>query len=340
MLLRRFARPLLASVFISSGVAVLREPKQHAERAAPVLEPAMDLVAGILPIEQTPEPSTLIQIDAGVKIGAGVLLALGKAPRLAATALAASLVPTTLVEHRFWEMDDPSERAVHQAHFLKDMGLLGGLLLASADTGGKPSLAWRARRARRTSAATAELFHRDVTEGVDELSRRATALGENASIAAGRAGEVAGRRGQELAGRAGDVAGRRGQELAGRATEVAGWAGEAAGRAGGRLTEQTDRLRTEADRLRVSAGQRAEVVRTRAGKRAEKLAAKASKRAEEIASRATKRADEVATLAASRAEQAAKRAEKAGKRARKAGRRASKRAVARAEQLRADLADR
>ncbi|HEY1973326.1 MAG TPA: DoxX family membrane protein [Pseudonocardia sp.] len=330
MLLRRIARPLLAGVFISHGVAELREPKQHAELAAPVLEPAMDLVTGILPIEQPPETSTLIQIDAGIKIGAGVLLALGKAPRLAATALAATLVPTTLVHHRFWEMQDSSERAVHQAHFLKDLGLLGGLLLASADTEGKPSLVWRARRARRTSAATAELLHRDVTEGVGELSRRAAALGETAAVAAdryrGRASEVAGRAGELVADRASEVADRTGPVVSRAGEEIAGRAGEVAGRASERLAERAERLRAETDRLRASAAQRAEGIGTRAGKRAAKTAAKATKRAEEVAAVATKRA-----------KHAAKRAEKASKRARKAGRKASKRAAARAQQLRAEL---
>ncbi|HEY1971381.1 MAG TPA: DoxX family membrane protein [Pseudonocardia sp.] len=355
MLLRRIARPLLAGVFISSGVAVLREPKQHAEMAAPVLEPAMDLVTGFLPIEQPPETSTLIQIDAGIKIGAGVLLGLGKAPRLAATALAASLVPTTLVQHRFWEMADPSERAVHQAHFLKDLGLLGGLLLASADTEGKPSLAWRARRAGRTSAATAELFHRDVTEGVGQLSRRAAALGENASVAAGRyngrAGQVAGRAGEvvagragEVAGRAGEVAGRAGEEMAGRVHELAGWAGEAAGRTGGLLSERAERVGRRAgkraEKARAKASKRAEEVASAATKRAEEVASAAAKRAEDVASAAGKRAEQVASAAGKRAEQAAKRAEKASKRAGKASRKAGKRAAARAQQLRADLASR
>jgi hypothetical protein len=31
-------------------------------------------------------------------------------------------------------------------HFLKNLGLLGGLLLAAADTEGRPSIGWRAER--------------------------------------------------------------------------------------------------------------------------------------------------------------------------------------------------
>jgi uncharacterized membrane protein YphA (DoxX/SURF4 family) len=36
-----------------------------------------------------------------------------------------------------------------QVQFAKNLGLLGGLLLAAADTAGAPSLRWRAQRALR-----------------------------------------------------------------------------------------------------------------------------------------------------------------------------------------------
>ena len=61
--------------------------------------------------------------------------------------LAASLVPTTAAGHRFCEETDPSMKANQRTHFLKNVSMLGGLILASVDTEGKPGLAWRARRA-------------------------------------------------------------------------------------------------------------------------------------------------------------------------------------------------
>jgi hypothetical protein len=86
----------------------------------------------------------LVRINAGIQVGAGTLLAMGRLPRLSALALAVSLVPTTLAGHRFWEAQGP-ERQQHQRHFLKNVGLCGGLLIAAVDTEGRPSLAWRAR---------------------------------------------------------------------------------------------------------------------------------------------------------------------------------------------------
>ena len=44
-----------------------------------------------------------VRINGGVQVAAGALLTLNKLPRLAALALAATLVPTTAAGHRFWE---------------------------------------------------------------------------------------------------------------------------------------------------------------------------------------------------------------------------------------------
>jgi len=209
---RALARPLLASVFVSGGVDMLRnagslapaaEPvtskvvetaqpvvDRAAEAAAPAVEAAAEKVVDLaesasealpdgtpqpvsdivdqaadaarplsgdsmLPGSQprTPhvdlptDPELLTKVNGGVMVGAGVLLALGKLPRLSAAALAATIIPTTFAGHRFWEADDPDERAAQQIHFMKNVGLLGGLALAAIDTEGRPGIAWRARHA-------------------------------------------------------------------------------------------------------------------------------------------------------------------------------------------------
>jgi uncharacterized membrane protein YphA (DoxX/SURF4 family) len=79
-----------------------------------------------------------------VQVGAGLMFATGKFVRPAALLLAGTLVPTTIAGHPFWNNDDPAARNNNQVHFLKNLGLLGGLLLAAVDTQGKPGLRWRA----------------------------------------------------------------------------------------------------------------------------------------------------------------------------------------------------
>ncbi|GAB3699684.1 DoxX family protein [Saccharopolyspora tripterygii] len=156
MLIRRLARPMLASIFIMGGIGALKDTPNHAKGVAPMLEKAIDPVRDSLPEQVPTDTETLVRIDAGVKIGAGALLALNKFPRLASLLLAGSIVPTTLAAHRFWEQDDPQQRAEQQVHFLKNVGLLGGVLLAAVDTGGKPSVGYRARKSARIAKKTAK----------------------------------------------------------------------------------------------------------------------------------------------------------------------------------------
>lgn len=145
---RMIARPMLASVFVVGAVNALKNASGSAAKAEPVTTRLVPLIrkAGV-PLPEDPE--TLVRINAGVQVGAGLALATGHLPRLSAAVLAASLAPTTLAGHRFWEADNPTEKAQHRMHFFKNVSLLGGLIIASGDTEGKPGVAWRARRAAR-----------------------------------------------------------------------------------------------------------------------------------------------------------------------------------------------
>lgn len=138
MLVRRLARSAIASMFVVGGVEVLRNPEPRVRKAKALLVPL-----GVP--EEYVSPLTLV--DAVGKVGAGAALATGRMPRVAALALIGSLIPTTLAGHRFWEHDDPKERANHRTHFLKNVALLGGLLITSLDVEGRESLPHRAARA-------------------------------------------------------------------------------------------------------------------------------------------------------------------------------------------------
>jgi putative oxidoreductase len=88
-------------------------------------------------------------------VAAGTLFSLGRLPRLSALVLAAGTVPTTLAGHRFWEAEGAAKQG-QIIHFLKNLGLIGGLLLAAVDTEGKPSVGYRARRAAHKAAGATE----------------------------------------------------------------------------------------------------------------------------------------------------------------------------------------
>jgi putative oxidoreductase len=132
-----------------------------AEQAAEAARPLGSGTAAGPGFRLPDDPELLTKVNGGVMVGAGLLLAVGKLPRLSAAALAATLVPTTLAAHRFWEATDDEERQAQQIHFMKNVGLLGGLALAAIDTEGRPGVAWRARRAGRSARSAGRTARRE-----------------------------------------------------------------------------------------------------------------------------------------------------------------------------------
>lgn len=141
--IRLLARPMLASMFVVGGIDSLRTAPQK----APAADEVTDALGEVVPaIRDTPD-ETLVRVNGAAQVVGGALLATGKMPRLASTVLAATLVPTTLAGHRFWEETDEGARTNQQIHFFKNVSMLGGLLIASQDTEGRPGIAWRAGHA-------------------------------------------------------------------------------------------------------------------------------------------------------------------------------------------------
>ncbi|MGH3446941.1 MAG: DoxX family protein [Nocardioidaceae bacterium] len=146
-LVRLVARPMLASMFIVGGINSLKNPVPLSERAKPVtdkLQPLADRATQPIPMDV--DAAMMVRANGLIHVAAGAMLATGRWPRRSSLVLAATLVPTTLAGHRFWEETDPGMRANQRVHFFKNLSMLGGCLLAGVDTEGKPSLAWRARK--------------------------------------------------------------------------------------------------------------------------------------------------------------------------------------------------
>lgn len=212
MLIRRVARPMLATTFIARGVDSLRSPKTAADAARPTLDRLSNLPDPVGPNVPT-DADAVAKVTAAVQIGAGLLLATGKLPRFASAALAVSVVPGSLGAHAFWNETDPERQASERRAFLADVSLIGGLIIASVDTEGKPSLGWRGRRAARkvSDAVSGALPSGTPPPLIDaELVDR---LGENLQTGL----HVGAERGRELA----YVARERGAELADLARERA-----------------------------------------------------------------------------------------------------------------------
>ena len=157
---RGLARTLLASIFVFGSLGAWKRSSQLAVPAAKVIGPLRRAIPGSASAEQ------LVKVNAGVQVVAGGLFALGVMPRAMAIVLGGSLVPTTLAGHRFWEMDD-ADKAQHQIQFLKNAALVGGLMFAALDTGGRPSVFWSGRKAVEGAAATVASTTHSVLDSLD-----------------------------------------------------------------------------------------------------------------------------------------------------------------------------
>jgi putative oxidoreductase len=149
-LTRVVARPLLSSIFIYGGLDAYRHPQTKVKAAEPVVRWLTEKASG-----RATDTEAVVKLNGAIMVTAGTLLAIGKLRRLAALALLASLLPTTYAGHRFWEEGDDIVKSQQRVHFLKNVGLVGGLILAAVDTEGRPSLAWRAKGAARHAAKLA-----------------------------------------------------------------------------------------------------------------------------------------------------------------------------------------
>ena len=168
---------MLASIFIVQGFDSLLHPDTKAPAAEPVVRPLAERVP-VIPdqVEQA------VRLNGAVQLVAGSLLAIGRFPRLSAAVLAASLLPTTAAGHRFWESDDKQERTQQKIHFLKNVTMLGGLLIAAGDTAGNPSVAWRGRNAAKTARREAALAAKTLQAEARTASAKAEARAAKAAV--------------------------------------------------------------------------------------------------------------------------------------------------------------
>ena len=159
---QRLARPLLASSIIASGVEQLRNP----QAAAASLEPALAQATSMNPSLSivTENPDLVARLIGGIQVGSGALLALGKLPRFAAILLGATQTVTAAVEYMSAPADTDAEKQARNNTLLKNVSILGGVVYASVDRGGKPSLAWRAEHLARDA-------QKQASKAIDNLKK-------------------------------------------------------------------------------------------------------------------------------------------------------------------------
>lgn len=119
------ARGLLAAVFVGGGINQLKAPAA----LGPMVDAAKDTYGVNVPVSG----QDLVKLNGAGMFVAGTGMALGVLPRLSALSLAGMLIPTTVVGHAFWKVDDPGAKQHQMSAFMANAGVLGGLLMVAAD---------------------------------------------------------------------------------------------------------------------------------------------------------------------------------------------------------------
>ncbi len=195
MSLLRFAgRTMLASFFVVQGAKAVMNPEPLVADADPFAKAFVPLaqkvapasVAGYLP-EDT---KTLVRITGAAQVVGGLMLATGIGRRLGAGVLGLSMVPHVIAS-RPSKGSTAEEREIAKSQLLRNVALLGGAILASLDTQGRPSLAWLADDRRQRLAGDAERTAKHLTGSAKRTGRGMAKKARRAAERAAKDAQIA-----------------------------------------------------------------------------------------------------------------------------------------------------
>jgi putative oxidoreductase len=109
-------RILLAAIFIISGFGKIT---------------GWDGTAAYMASKGLPMVQVLLALTIAIELGGGILLAIGYKARWAAFVIFLFTIPVTFVFHNFWAVD-PAQVQMQQINFLKNLAMMGGLLMVVA----------------------------------------------------------------------------------------------------------------------------------------------------------------------------------------------------------------
>ncbi|HWZ72493.1 MAG TPA: DoxX family protein [Casimicrobiaceae bacterium] len=117
-------RILLGSIFVLSGFQKLM---------------GYSGLAATLAGKGLPMPEVLAVLTVAIELGAGLLLVVGWKARWAALLLFLFIIPVSLTFHNFWTMEG-AQVAMNKIQFLKNVSIMGGMLLVAAFGPGRYSV--------------------------------------------------------------------------------------------------------------------------------------------------------------------------------------------------------
>ena len=117
-------RILLASIFLMSGIGKIG---------------GFAGTAGYMGSKGLPMVEVLLAITIVIEIGAALMLILGWKAKIGAALLFLWMIPVTFMFHNFWVMA-PAEQQLQTIMFMKNLGLMGGMLYIMAFGAGPVSI--------------------------------------------------------------------------------------------------------------------------------------------------------------------------------------------------------
>ena len=125
-------RILLSAIFVFAGIGKIS---------------AFSGTVGYAASAHLPMPSVAIAVAIVVELLGGLAILAGFQTRIAAWIVFLYLIPASFFFHNFWAMEGMA-RMNNQIHFLKNVAIMGGLLILAANGAGAMSVdASRARKA-------------------------------------------------------------------------------------------------------------------------------------------------------------------------------------------------
>ena len=118
-------RILLALIFVMSGFSKIT---------------GFAGTAGYIASKGLPMAEVLTVLTIIIELGGGLLIIVGWQARWAAAAIFLFIIPVTFIFHAFWSVTDPQAQYMDMLMFMKNLAIMGGMLMIVAYGSGPYSL--------------------------------------------------------------------------------------------------------------------------------------------------------------------------------------------------------
>ncbi len=184
-LLRFVGRALFSSYYVSEGFQQLTKPDQNVDQIAPTVDRIVPAVQSMLPpdtADRVPEDArTWTRVLGLAQVVGGVAYATGIARRPGALLLAVATLPRVI----------GAATSEDRSGLFTQLALFGGTLVATQDTAGQPSLAWRAQQSRKAVGDRAHKSRKAVEAQAKSAGKQADRTRKAISKQAGQLSDAA-----------------------------------------------------------------------------------------------------------------------------------------------------